>query len=166
MRFRWICLLVFVWCGLAVTDVRSHPFHVSLAEIDWNDESRKLEVAMQVHAVDLEAALGRFRKQRLRLEDAAAEGAARDYTFKAFQVGARNSVAVLKWVGWEVDDRTAWLYFEVPLSDFPDEMVLTNRMLFHVPGQVNTVVVRSGAQRGSLTLTAEEPMGVIRLSKP
>ena len=166
MSFRWICLLVGFWWWGAVADVLAHPHHVSLAEVDWNEESRRLEVAMQVHAVDLEAALSRLRKERDRLEDADAERAARDYTFKAFQIRSANSVAASEWVGWEVGDRTVWLYFEVPLSRIPDEMVLTNRMLFHVPGQANTVVIRAGEKRGSLTLTAEEPRGIIRLSEP
>ena len=51
-----VCLGLVLCLGF-VGPVMAHPFHASIAEAEFNADSGKLEVALRLHPVDLEAVL-------------------------------------------------------------------------------------------------------------
>lgn len=65
----WLC-----WCVccaswlMAVQPAAAHPFHISLAEMEWNPQAKHFEVSLKVHGLDIENALSRMTKRRVRLE--------------------------------------------------------------------------------------------------
>ena len=56
-HWHYAALAVFVSLTAAV--VSAHPSHVAIAEAEWNQESKKMEVALRVRPEDLEEALTR-----------------------------------------------------------------------------------------------------------
>ena len=48
------------WGGLATSQVLAesvvHPFHISVAEMEYNPKSKRFEVSLKMHASDLESA--------------------------------------------------------------------------------------------------------------
>ena len=146
--------------------VMAHPNHVSLAEANWNAKTGQLEVALKLHPNDLERALrARFRR-RVVLEKAAdIDRLIQKYLAEVFVVTEKDGkLATIKWVGKEISVKAAWLYFELPLATGPDGATFSNRMFFELlTDQVNTINVRAGTQRKSLSLTHDRAKRKLRL---
>jgi hypothetical protein len=73
VRFHQLWLLIFLqlW-GLPLLVGWAHPFHTSVAEMDWNPQSRCWEVSLRMDANDLETALQNRGKLGISLESQAA----------------------------------------------------------------------------------------------
>ena len=138
----------------------AHPYHVSLAEMEFNAKSARWEVALRLHPGDLDAALSRQQQRRVVLENESPEAARRmaeAYLNKRFRIlgdkPARQST--LRWVGMEMTNKFVWWYFELQPADLPRPLRLENRVLMEIePTQVNTVNLLGGIKTQSLVFTA------------
>ena len=173
-------LLLLVAFSLTTT-VFAHSSHVSVAQADWNAKSQKLEVALRVHAIDLERVIRVRTGKNLNLDDTKdVEKAVIAYLTENFIVGREfekpksgRSQKVLKpqkmeWVGMEVEIKYAWLYFEVPLKEGIEGTRFSNTMFFeHLTNQANTINLKHGKQRTSVVSTKGKPLhtATFRLSK-
>jgi len=122
-----------------------HPFHSTQAEIEWNSETGRFEVALSLWPIDVETALKedadlrnvhagpvdlddvslhtlldpaleRYVRQRFAL----VLQLPREIELPAEQDGSprRSPVAELEWFGFEVEKDSVWCYFElVPPAD-------------------------------------------------
>ena len=146
----------------------AHPFHVSLAEVEWNAQSGNLEVAVRVDPFDLERVLQQRVGRPLRLEketEAQLDVLLREWVADVFRVegrvaaGGRRRVATkLEWVGHEQTPRFVWLYFELAFPCDVQALEVTQAMfLEEVPKQVNTVTLRVGRWTGAVNCTAQRP---------
>lgn len=137
----------------------AHPFHITLAEAEYNAETGKLEVALRIyHPTDLEEALSRRAGRRINLEKTeGADDLIMQYLRENFVIEPPGGKpAPLEWVGKEVSLKTAWLYFEVPLPGGPEGVAFRNRLLFDVErDQSNTIVFKQGERRASLRFSRE-----------
>ena len=52
----------------ATRESAAHPFHVSFAEVDWNSETGRLEVALKIDPDDLEQAVRRHFGKRVDID--------------------------------------------------------------------------------------------------
>lgn len=152
------------WVALALLAVRAamaHPFHVSLAEMEFNQEANAIEVALRVFPDDLELALreasGDDELVLERAENLAALVA--EYLREAFVLTrAAGDAAPLRWVGLELNVKEAWLYFELLAPGELDGVSLTNRLFFEVrPSQINSVVLSIANEVRSLSFTLADP---------
>ncbi|MFO1065770.1 MAG: DUF6702 family protein [Pirellulales bacterium] len=66
LGFLSICVLLFH--SAILPSLTAHPFHTSTAEMEWNSQSRRLEVAVRVYAVDVERVL-KLRESRISQAD-------------------------------------------------------------------------------------------------
>lgn len=139
----------------------AHPFHVTIAEVEFNAEAGSLEMAIRIYNPgDLEQALGLREGERVDLEqtekvDEMILDYLRDHLVITPPDG--NPVA-LEWVGKEVSTKTTWLYVEAPLPDGPEGASFTNTLLFEIEtDQVNTMVFGRARDRVSLRFTRDDP---------
>ena len=59
LLLTFACLAIgIITSGTVVSAEPPHPYHVSLAEVNWNPKSQKFEVALCLWPADLEKALG------------------------------------------------------------------------------------------------------------
>lgn len=148
----------------------AHPFHVTIAEADYNEDSGKLEVALRVYNPgDLEEALGRRSGERVDLERTEnVDDLIVAYLEDALIVERPDGESTdIEWVGKEVTVKTTWLYFEIPLPGGPEGATFTNTLLFEVePDQANTIVFDRGDERASLRFTRDEPTQTFRRPEP
>ena len=59
MRIQLTILASLVCCSAAIAGT-PHPFHTSMAEVEYNPETKRLEVALKLYTVDAETALTRL----------------------------------------------------------------------------------------------------------
>ncbi len=148
--------LALVAFGLAAQAV-AHPFHASLAEVDYRAECGCLEVALRVTPEDLEAALGRLDGRRLPLEAPESEARILAYLKSRFLVTPPGEKPLpIEWVGREVSYAQSWLYFKV--TGVGEAFDLADRILFDAESaQVNHLLLRGTGAPRTLTFRAGDP---------
>ncbi|MCA9194859.1 MAG: hypothetical protein KDB03_23975 [Planctomycetales bacterium] len=136
----FLCLIVCY--SSSITPVSGHPFHTSLAELEFNPMTGNFEISMKLHAADLEQALSRIGKQTVSLETSSeVDQRIADYLKQHFgflepenlpgkthakllddsdddgtPAGASRNPKLsgkIVWHGKEMDGAWIWLYFEI-----------------------------------------------------
>lgn len=163
LRLGTISALVLMWgvaCCASAASLVGHPYHETLAEIEYNVETHALEVAVRFDPIALEHALSVAARKRI-------TPAREDYeslleAYIDVRVMARaygGELAELSWVGVEHDDRDTWVYFELVFEGPADQIVFTNTLLVEInPYQVNTVLYRAGSYKQSVLMSEQEPV--------
>lgn len=157
--------------------IAGHPFHSTFTEMEWNSDSGRFEVALQLPGLQIDEELSRLHKQTINLETGGdSERHLEDYIKSRFSVsGKGRDQCELRWVGMEIDDRSVWAYFEVELSprdlqrssvvpaepqvSMPEQLTVECRLLVDsLPDQVNIITVIEGRHRATAQLTSETPI--------
>ncbi|ADV62808.1 hypothetical protein Isop_2230 [Isosphaera pallida ATCC 43644] len=154
----------------ANSDHRGHPFHVTIAEVEYNPETNRFEVALRVDPLDLQQALAKRLKQPERdlerienLQDHL-NGYVADH-FRIVGADGSSPANPLSWVGHEIDVKTAWLYFEITAPDrtAPDSCIVAQTMFQELePNYVHTINYAHGRLRTTLRLTYEQPRAPLK----
>ncbi|QDT32268.1 DUF6702 family protein [Thalassoglobus polymorphus] len=139
---RCASLAVLAYFAMANTSLLAHPFHFSSAEMQWNEKSSTFEVALKVDPNDLEQELRRRTKKKLVLEKLDSNEVVFEYVGEAFQIEMGGKKLKLKPVGFEVETKSAWIYFEFPVASPLGDLKVTNRLLQQAPHQTNTLLFR------------------------
>ncbi len=130
--------------------VAAHKYYVSLAQAEYNDETRTLEIAVRVFADDLELALTRLNKRAVYLDktpDASTLILAYLQTHFEIQNG-KGETQKFKWVGIETKVDSVWIYIECPMPDGLTGARARNTLFFELyPEQINTVNFKAGTKR-------------------
>ncbi len=174
-------LLVLGVGGNSTAWTASHPYHVSSAEIRWNETTGNFEVALCVWPADLERAIANQTKSTANLErivDLDAE--LKQYVAARFSIrpklsdtnitsdaasaqsttesGSEKRTGEFRWVGHEIDLKQAWLYFEIPGSQQVGQWKISNRVFFELnEEQLNQVQLSVGNSSSSVALTHSNP---------
>ncbi len=167
--------VVTLFLGLLAQNAAAHPFHVSFTEAEWNPATGLLEVALKIAPEDLESELRVYAGRRVVLEQRKAEPTIIRYINSHLVFGQAYSKAnptdtrrsshrsfPIRWVGYEVSPTAAWLYFEVRIPAGSDDFSITNSLLSHAPHAVNTMVVRNGGIRTTLTFTSNRQRQIVK----
>ena len=127
----------------------AHPGHVSLAEVEVTDG--RLEVALQLKSEDADRLT---KKDKRPLADAL-----KDLIRAHFIVTAPdNAILAHRWLGIEDKRSHIWMYFEVKLDGPLKGHHLTfDILLAHHKRQINTVIMRQGDIRKTMTFTSRTP---------
>ena len=158
-----------------------HPFHISVAEAQWNEDGSRLQVALRLTPRDLDAAISGATGRPVVLERQSDERAAeliQQYVRENFYLSPTPEAAErddaethaarrkrFHWVGIEQEVRYTWVYFELERpsgsgrADANDASVwLTNRVIFNAePTQINTLQLMRTDPPVAVRTTAEEP---------
>ncbi len=155
----WLLLGSVMLSGVMTSGLlASHPFHVSSAEVNWNSKTGNFEVALCVWPADLEKAIARQQAKSVDLDEVGnADELMQQYIASRFQIlrssdGAakegstpaepQTATPAFRWVGHEMDLKKAWLYFEIPGDEQPDQWQIENRVFFELnEDQMNQVQV-------------------------
>ncbi len=139
-----------------VRSTMAHPFHVSIAEAEFNAKTGKLEVALRVHPVDLESALEKRVGRAVDLDKTAGvDQLITAYLREVLVIQCKGAHPLkLTWVGKEVGIKFAWLFFEYSCHEAKGEWTVTNQ-IFHdrLADQVNTITFKQHRAQRSLTFT-------------
>lgn len=153
---RGLISLTVIACGLLTTIAQAHPFHSSAAEMEWNEKGSCYEVAWKIDPNDLEQELRRRTKRQIVLEKLTSHDVVFNYLNSVFSVELQGKKTTLKPVGFEVNSKDAWIYFEIPVGTELRDMKITNQLLLAAPNQTNTLSIHHGKQRLSFSFTEQK----------
>ena len=141
---KYVLILMGVLGALfSVRSVASpHPFHTSIAQIDYDAKTQVFEVSLRVFTDDFETALSKESNQKIKLDETAQhDGLIERYLRKQFGFtdleGLRKEA---RFVGKEFEVDATWIYLEIPGSPSVSGLRLRNALLTEVfEDQVNVV---------------------------
>ncbi|NJO02889.1 MAG: hypothetical protein HC880_15480 [Bacteroidia bacterium] len=102
-----------------------HDFHTSIAEVDYNDRSKSLEISLRVFTDDLELALSRLGQlEGLRLDHSKKHHPLIErYLARYFYVSDPKSQKLsFVFHGKEMEADVTWIYFEIPTKKLPKDI--------------------------------------------
>lgn len=146
MKLLTILILTFSFVlQVAPVKANAHRFHTSLTRIDFNSESKSLEVTIQLFTHDLESVLENLSKTNKKAEkDSEIDKAILAYLEKNFILkDKRDEVKKLNWVGREAKVDTTLVFVEILDVENLKGLKLQNTVFFEsFAEQTNLVVAR------------------------
>lgn len=110
-----------------------HPFFISLTEMRYNPESKKMEIAQKIFWDDLEVALASEFKEKVDFlkpkDKAKLESQVKTYLLKHNQVWVNGKSVMLTYLGYEVEEDAAWFYLESSVVELPKSVEVQNTLL-------------------------------------
>lgn len=160
---RWplllMCVAISLFAGLAnpPTVEAMHPVHETVSEIEWNDETHRLEVALRLDQLDEQWLENRLSRQR------PTEAWAIEYLKEKFRIRERDDArqpdtASYHWVGREAKGPHVWWFFEIAPTDQREAEWIEQQMLFErEPNYVHRVLILGSPTKRSLNLHSRRP---------
>ncbi len=128
-----------------------HDFHSSLTEVQYNTQTKTLEVSLRIFTDDLQTALTKASGKTVRLEKNAApsDQVLRQYLAQHFAViDAKNTRKPMTWVGKELTVDVIWVYVEIPITENINGLRLENSILHELfDDQINIVNIIQNKQK-------------------
>ncbi|PAY20859.1 hypothetical protein CKO51_03720 [Rhodopirellula sp. SM50] len=168
-------VLLALWSTLLM-----HPVHETVCEIEWNAQTRRVEVALRIDVLD-EQWMARsiqtdadedWQAEYLRSKlffDPQVDQGERTESGPAESEAVQLSGRPIRWVGRKPDGGHVWWFFEVVCKDGRPPTSIQTRLLFdrHRDYQHRIVVlgkpVADDGKRISILLTEQKPSAVLML---
>ena len=120
--FQWLTMALFT---------AIHPLYISIIDINHNAKDKELEVSVRIFTDDFENTLKKYSTAKVDLthpaDKAAADKLVSNYIVNKLQIKANGKQMNLHYVGFEQNQESIWVYFEVPdevLSNRDDELYI------------------------------------------
>lgn len=148
-----------------------HPFHVSLAEAEWNAKSKRFEIAMRLDPRDFQIALSQRNGKRIDLETTNPDdlqAAIMAYVSAKFTaIDDQDRAARWHWVGMENETKYVWIYLELQPAADANQLRISNRMLHEVaPTQINTLLMIQASEKQTLRFSKARPTETLHRAGP
>lgn len=136
----------------------AHPFYVSVATIEHNEQNKILEISCRIFYDDLENEL---KKEGFSKDDilhpknkASFEKGLATYLGKNFKIKVNNSPVPIRYLGYQIEEDAAWCYMEAPATGAISQISVLNTLLYQQhPSQTNIIHVTVKGKRKSTKLT-------------
>lgn len=153
-----------------------HPVHETVSEIEWNEETKRLEVALRLDGLDAqwierqrsakpgftpESAAVAYLQQRYRIAESEKQRHADHNPTGAAGAKANESgqqdPSIYHWVGSRRNGAHVWWYFEIEPRDGRHPTWIDVSLLFDSdPGYTHRVLLVGESPKRSLTLTQKK----------
>lgn len=134
-----------------------HPFHVSVCDVDFKEESKSIQVSQRIFLDDLEKALNEKYDINIAIDDMSTE-AYRDsiiqvYLFETLNLIIDGKVRNRNYIGNEIEEDAMWCYIEYEGIKKFETLEMTNRVLLETfDDQANIVHFSYGESEKSVKL--------------
>ena len=134
-----------------------HPVHETVAEIEWNTETGRLEVALRIDVLDQQ-----WLQKKLGRQEKVSQWAIR-YLRQNFRITDRPKnnepdKTSYRWIGRKEEGSHVWWYFEIEPPDKKRPTWIDQRvMLEREENYTNRILILDQTPRRSLDLNAQRP---------
>lgn len=144
--------------GVFLLTLLMHPVHESVAEVEWNRDTCRLEVALRLDALD-EQYLSRRSPQDKGEEDQwQIEYLRRHFRIASVPAEGEPDPSTYRWIGRDEDRGHVWWYFEIEPADKQPPDWIEQRVLFEKEANhANRVVLLGSVPKRTFILTMQRP---------
>jgi hypothetical protein len=149
-----ICILL----ALSAFSFKSlHPFYLSITELNYNQQSHKMEISVKLFIDDFEKTLLATTHDPVNLshpKDAElAEKMVAAYIVKHLSVNCDQKNYTIQFLGYEKEGEAIWAYFETTELNLPKNISVTSSLLYQLfTEQSNIIHVQIGNTKKSFKL--------------
>jgi hypothetical protein len=143
-----------------------HPVHETVAEVEWNSDQGRLEVALRIDAIDEQWLKRRHASQHR--GDGAWQTAYLRQRFRISELPAEGEPdeAKYRWIGRDEDRGHVWWFFEIePPGRKPPSWIEQRVLLEKEDNQVNRVLLLGRVPKQTLILTMQQPRASLKQAK-
>ncbi len=141
--------------GLLFFSFNDHPIFISMAEIDYKEKEKRIEIAIKIYSDDLQKVLSQEEKQMIEIatdrEHPQATAYITQYLKKNFKLYSANKQLSWEYVGRELDQEEAfalWIFLKVDKVKRLKGLKLYNNILIdYRASQVNKISFRKNKDR-------------------
>lgn len=139
--------------------ISTHPFFISICQINHNAEAKTLEMAVKIFTADFEAVLEAQGLEKPNLgtarEASGADEAIAAYLNQQMEIKVNGQVVKGNFIGKEVEMDVIWCYLEFPNVASVRQFDMTNRLLMEqFDSQTNIVHITVQGVRKSMMMQA------------
>lgn len=132
----------------------THPFFISVTEMNHNSAEQNLEVSCKIFTDDFETVLSKAYKSKVDLISPAnkekSDKFIADYINRHLIIKLDGRPVKLEFVGFEREEEAVWSYFQVQKTQIPKRIEVTNNILYDAfDTQINIMHVSVGGTRRS-----------------
>ena len=155
--YKWLIVPVLGILLSSATPGGSHPFHVSVVEINHNASDKTLEVTCKIFTDDFEKVLAKNYNTKVDLinpaDKKAMDTVVKKYIFSHLSVLADGKPGSLVYIGFERDAEAVYSYVQVENIVSPKKIDVVNKLMHDMfDDQVNIVHVIVNGNRKSTKL--------------
>lgn len=145
----------------APAGVERHPFYVSTTEVNHNAADKNLEISCRIFTDDFEATLNKAYQSKIDLfnpkDTAAVDKLIFDYIKKHLVIRLDGKPVSFEYVGHEREEESVWSYMQVPNTNTPKKIEISNNILYDAfDQQINIMHVSVAGNRKSAKLNYPE----------
>lgn len=152
----WLIMMVGMICWPIVGE--AHDIHISMVQIDYNEQTRSLEITVKAYTDDYELAVSKSEgpvcKLNTDLELPNSDEYLLAYLRKVLKIEVNDEQLELSWVGKEYEDLATWSYLEIKMVEGINTIDVTYTQHMEVYADQNNIVhVKVNGEKKSTVLT-------------
>jgi hypothetical protein len=141
-----------------------HPYFISLTEMKYNPNAKKIELAQKIFWDDLETELSAVYGQKVDFlkpsDTAKLDQMIKEYLLSKQSYIINGQKVKLNYLGYEIEEDAAWFYLESDKVNQPKTVdVAMNLLISQFPGQQNILNFYVGNKTKSLLLDKNKTQG-------
>jgi len=154
--------LAHFFCLLAIPLLMgsTHPFFVSITELEYSSKTKELGIATKFFPDDLEEALRKFSGKKLDVvsgEKKTTGDAINNYFTRHVQVIVNGKPRQLSFLGYEIEKEVVWVYYHATkVSGVKTIEVINTLMYDYKAEQTNIIHIKMDEKRQSFKLNAPD----------
>lgn len=139
----------------------AHPFYLSVCDLKYNSNSKKLEGTVKVFCNDLEEALKRLEQKPVDLIHAKNKTEILvllgNYLSKRLSFTSKGQTIKYELLGYEIEEESLWIYLESESMPSPKSLSIENSILYDfLKEQMNIVNLEIAGEQKSWKLSFPE----------
>ncbi|WP_346860253.1 DUF6702 family protein [uncultured Draconibacterium sp.] len=144
MKIGKIYIILILVSVLSIKSVGAHPFYVSICQVEYNKETKSLEMALKVFADDLLLGLENEGITKLFLGEEKENPKTDEYIFDYLKLQMKFKInqkdAEFSYVGKEMENSVVWIYLEIVNVDDLQTAEVETKLLTEVRETQNNIV--------------------------
>ena len=157
---------LFIFSVIGFNHAMSHPFYVSICQIDFNKENHSLEISLKIFADDLLLGLENAGASKLYLgekkENVNTDRYIFDYLKSGLKFTINDSPQQYSFIGKELESDVVWIYLEITGINKLDRVMVNCNLLTEVlETQSNIIQVNNGNELKSMLLNKKKQTDTI-----
>lgn len=162
MKLFIIGVLLLLFCGLK--EGNTHPFYVSICQINHNEQNHSLEISVKIFADDLQTALYERNIENLFLGESReipqSDQYISEYLNDNISISPNGKPREFSFIGKELEDDAIWCYLEIKDVDILNNIEVKDTILTEIFATQNNIVqVTSKGKTKNLLLRKDKISG-------
>ena len=144
-----------------------HPFHVSVCDVDFNEEAKSIQLSQRIFLDDLEQTLNEKYRVNLVIDDELSkvyrDSLIKVYLFESLQVSVDGKEKKGIYIGNEIEDDAMWCYIEFKgVKKFKSLKIKSSVLIETFEDQANIIHFTYGEYEKSIKLDKIKTTGTFK----